>query len=269
MLIKMRKTATLHTLLPLISPGSTARKTDTDQIRLEIPAGPAGRYRLAQLDDYQRLPRRKFIWQAPVELSLTARASSSLIPGTWGFGFWNDPFSLALPDRARTLLLPTLPNTAWFFFAAPENYLSLRDDLPANGNLAAIFSSPHWPGFLSLATAPFLPLLLIHPMARWLRQLGSRVIKETSAPLSLEPEKPRRYRLNWETNQVRFWVDGELVHTSHATPQGPLGFVLWLDNQYAAWLPNGRLKYGTLENPRPAWIEIESLRINGQSTSIT
>ena len=43
-------------------------------------------------------------------------------------------------------------------------------------------------------------------------------------------------------------------------PKGPLGLVIWLDNQYAAWQPDGRLRYGTLE-AGPAWIEIRDLRI--------
>jgi hypothetical protein len=33
--------------------------------------------------------------------------------------------------------------------------------------------------------------------------------------------------------------------------------VIWVDNQYAAWPPSGRLSYGTLENHLQAWIEID------------
>jgi hypothetical protein len=34
-----------------------------------------------------------------------------------------------------------------------------------------------------------------------------------------------------------------------------------MDNQYAAWGPDGRLKYGTLPN-MSAWIEIRELKIS-------
>ena len=42
-------------------------------------------------------------------------------------------------------------------------------------------------------------------------------------------------------------------------PTPPLGLVLWIDNQFAAWTPEGRLGYGVLENAA-AWMEIEELR---------
>ncbi|MEE9188021.1 MAG: hypothetical protein V3U36_01540, partial [Anaerolineales bacterium] len=49
--------------------------------RLEIPSGPSGKYRLAQLDDYAGLSRRTFPWIPPLNLSLRVRASAKVIPG--------------------------------------------------------------------------------------------------------------------------------------------------------------------------------------------
>jgi hypothetical protein len=49
---------------------------------------------------------------------------------------------------------------------------------------------------------------------------------------------------------------------SAVSPRGPLGLVIWLDNQYAAWKADGRLAYGTLPTPEDCWIEIEDLKIN-------
>jgi hypothetical protein len=37
--------------------------------------------------------------------------------------------------------------------------------------------------------------------------------------------------------------------------------VYWIDNQFAAWDPEGHLAYGTLENPA-ASLEINSIEIN-------
>ena len=112
---------------------------------LKIPAGPGESYRLAQLDDDDNLRRQHFLWSPPLHLKLRARTSSSEIPGTWGFGLWNDPFSLSLGIGGGTRRLPTLPNAAWFFFASPQNYLSFRSDKPAQGFLAQTFQSPKIP----------------------------------------------------------------------------------------------------------------------------
>jgi hypothetical protein len=35
--------------------------------------------------------------------------------------------------------------------------------------------------------------------------------------------------------------------------------VIWIDNQYMGYLPDGRVRYGLLENLYPVWIEIEAM----------
>src|SRR5215211_7619336 len=95
--------------------------------RLSIPAGPADKYRLAQLDDYTKIARNRFPLHFPLTLNLAARASSSSIPGTWGFGLWNDPFGLSLGLGGNPFRLPALPNAVWFFGASQESYLSFKD----------------------------------------------------------------------------------------------------------------------------------------------
>lgn len=86
--------------------------------------------------------------------------------------------------------------------------------------------------------------------------------------MPIDPAQAHHYRLIWEQSQTQFWIDGKLAFHSQVSPSGPLGLVVWIDNQFAAWLPGGQLKYGTLENPEPAWIEITALRINGQSFAL-
>jgi hypothetical protein len=44
-----------------------------------------------------------------------------------------------------------------------------------------------------------------------------------------------------------------------------LGFVLWVDNQYAAFRPDGRVGLGSLEYEQPAWIEISGLVLDNPS----
>jgi hypothetical protein len=105
---------------PNITFAAEVTRTATGAWRLGIPPGLAGQYRLAQLDDYRRLPRRAFLWHPPLSLSLSARASHASIPGTWGFGLWNDPFGLAFLQGGG-VRTPALPNAAWFFIASPQN----------------------------------------------------------------------------------------------------------------------------------------------------
>jgi hypothetical protein len=59
---------------------------------------------------------------------------------------------------------------------------------------------------------------------------------------------------------VEYAIDGEAVFESDASPQGPLGLVIWIDNQFAAWRPDGSLGAGALANP-PAWMEISHLSV--------
>lgn len=247
-------------LTPRQTSGSQVISLPSGGWRLEIPAGPAGHYRLAQLDDYYGLPRRAFPWHPPLSLSVDCHASEEIIPGTWGFGLWNDPFDLSL-GFGGTHRLPTLPNTVWFFFASPPNYLSVRDDLPAQGALSATFQSKVWPTALIALGAPLLPLLALPSLARLFRRLGRQFVKQDAAKLLINPVEWHSYQLEWDIHSVTFRLDGRVMLETHLVPIGPLGLVIWVDNQYAAWPPSGRFSFGTLANRKPAWIEIGSVAV--------
>ena len=247
-------------LTPRQTPGSQVISSSSGGWQLKIPAGMPGHYRLAQLDDYTGLRRRAFLWQPPATMSLRARASEETIPGTWGFGLWNDPFSLSLGFGGGRRF-PTLPNAAWFFFASPPNHLSLRDDLPAQGALAATFQSLPPLAALAALGAPVAPLLALPPVSRAIRQLGRRMVRQDATRLAVNPVERHTYRLEWSQGRVSFYVDGSSVLETQVAPFGPLGLLTWVDNQYAAWPATGRLGFGTLANPHPAWIEIEEIAI--------
>ncbi len=157
--------------------------------------------------------------------------------------------------------LPALPNAAWFFFASPENYLSLRDDLPAHGNLAANFRSTNIPAVLMSPFALAVPLLALPPVARLLRRLGRRFVEQEAVNLALDVTERHQYEIEWGTGQVSFRVDEQLVLRTNIVQHSPLGLVIWIDNQYAALPPNGRLRYGTLAHSESAWIEIDKLQV--------
>lgn len=228
--------------------------------RLKIPAGPAGQYRLAQLDDYARLRRRNFPWQPPICISLRARASAATIPGTWGFGLWNDPFQMGALSGLGLQGLPTFPDAAWFFFASPPNYLTLQDDQPAQGWLAMSWRAPRHPAAWLAAGLPLAPLLLLPLAARWLRRLGRRLAHQASVALAVDPTDWHTYCLEWREDRASFRVDGTLALETGLAPVTHLGMVLWIDNQYAAWGSDGRLRWGLLGNPSPAWIEVADIK---------
>jgi hypothetical protein len=248
-------------LKPTQTEGALVETGNDGVWRLQIPAGPGGKYRLAQLDDYDRLPRRRFPNQPPFRLKLRARASSREIPGTWGFGLWNDPFGMSIFTGVEKIRLPELPNAAWFFFCSPPNYLSLREDLPAQGNLAGVFRSPRLPAALLALGAPALPLLLVPPAYRLLRRLGSGVARQDSAQVTVDPTGWHEYEISWQENGTRLTVDGQAVLVSPLAPHPPLGLVIWVDNQYASVPPRGRPSFGSLPNPEPAWMDVADLVI--------
>ncbi|MCW5875200.1 MAG: family 16 glycosylhydrolase [Anaerolineales bacterium] len=238
--------------------GSGHAQQDGDVWRFSLGAGRG--YHLAQLDDYAGIPRRRFTRRAPLRLSLRARASHADLPGTWGFGLWNDPFGFSLGLGGGSQL-PTLPNAAWFMFASPRNHLSFNDALPGNGGQAAVYRSPRIPSLLLTPGLLVLPLLALPPTARGLRRLASALVQQEATVLTSDPRQWHNYELLWQAEQVEFLVDGQNILSTKIAPRPPLSLVLWLDNQYAAWLPSRRMHYGT-EEPRPeSWVEIRDLQV--------
>jgi len=297
-------------LIPRHTHGASVQET-TDGWRLQIPAGPPRGYRLAQLDDYISLPRRFFGWDPPTTLSLRARLSSSNLPGTWGFGLWNDPFGLAIGFGGTARRLPALPNAAWFFHASKENFLSLQggssrlnssavskpdeaittqtrqaplaggldthtapgslpgrellDYPPPNGFFAGTFLSPGWPLPILTPALLALPFLALRPASRLLRRLAGRVIRQDGRLVEVDVTRWHAYSLGWQPETVTFFVDGVEILHSPLAPRPPLGLVIWIDNQYAAWRPDGRLGFGTLTNPN-SWMEVEQVKVCDEST---
>jgi hypothetical protein len=249
---------------PRTSPAASVTSTPGGGFVLQLPAGDSRAFRLAQLDDYVELPRRSFRWDSPVSLSLRARLSAQSYAGTWGFGLWNDPFTLSLGVRGTARRLPALPNAAWFFFASEPNHLALRDDRPGGGFLAATFSSARVPAPLLAPGLLALPLLAWEPSSRWLRHLAARFVGGDSKRLEADPSDWLEYRLRWGPVHVGFDVGGEPVFETDVAPRGPLGLVIWMDNQFAAWRPDGSAASGLLAGT-PATLEIEDLQVRRES----
>jgi hypothetical protein len=228
---------------------------------LEISAGKKGSYRVSQMDDYSGRPRRKYLHSPPLSITLQVRVSDNSLPGTWGFGFWNDPFALGIGVKGSGLHLPALPEAAWFFYGSAKNDLSFRSEEPKNGLLASVFTSTPIPSILLPFGLLALPLLASKSTARWLRRFASRFIKEDSVRCNIDDTIWHEYRVQWLENKVEFSIDSEVVLYSSISPRPPLGLVVWIDNQYAAFSVDGSVHFGTEENPSPAWIEIKNIEI--------
>jgi hypothetical protein len=236
---------------------------------LSISSGNAQQYRLAQLDDYTKLNRKEFPLRFPISLHLSARVSHPSIPGTWGFGLWNNPFGLSLGFGGSPWGLPALPNAVWFFGASEESYLSFRKprpasarrDIAANGFLAQVFRAPKFHPAVILAgfALPFSRRLTRRLLGRIIDEDGINLRRDEQLLVSMDWH---RYRLDWREDGVSFTVDDSPVFESPVSPRAPLGVVIWIDNQYAAFTPEGKIGFGVLENPEPAWLEVKDIELS-------
>jgi len=215
-------------------------------------------YSNAQLDDYTGQPRHLFPWRPPLRLRLRARFShpGDQLCGTAGFGFWNDPLLMGEPR------LPTLPRALWFFFSSPPSNLALALDVPGPGWKAATIDGWRWP-FLALApTAPLaMPLMRIRTLYRRLWPIGQRAIGVHEALLPVDMTCWHTYCLEWHATTVRFLIDDHLMLAPDQAPRGPLGLVIWKDNQAMTLTPWSLPRQQLVACPAAQWLEVADLTI--------
>ena len=233
--------------------------------QLILPASKDKGYCLAQVDDDKHFYRHRFPHQPPIKMSLEARVSGLDLPGTWGFGLWNDPFSFGLLAGGAARLLPVLPNAAWFFYGSGENYLSLRDDLPASGFHVKTFCSPRMPSLASIAALPLAPLLFWPAAARALRKLARRIVREDGKDINLDVREWHSYQMVWRKGDVCFEVDNQLVFQTEISPVSKMGIVIWIDNQYFRFDSQGKIGFGTIKISVEQRLEIRNFSIMGLS----
>ncbi|MFQ5399115.1 MAG: hypothetical protein ACE5E7_05895 [Anaerolineae bacterium] len=234
-------------------------------LSLRLPVVQQG-YADAQIDDYgvkqsggwRSRGRGRYPWRPGLELNIRARFShpAGLLVGTTGFGFWNAPFG------DPTVRWPSLPQAVWFFYGSAPTDLPLAPDGPGRGWFVATLDAATAAAKALALTTPVVLLLNQWPAVRrrlWpaiQRRLGIRY-----APLEANMMEWHHYRLRWQRNGCAFFMDGSLILETPFRPQGPLGFVCWLDNQYMIATPRGRFRWGMLPVPEPQWMEVAELQI--------
>lgn len=234
-------------------------------LRMSLAATEQGQYSDAQIDDYGQLARAHFPWRPPLRMEVEARSSlpaahahstmeSAVLRGTAGFGFWNYPFSA----RGDILMLP---EAVWFFYASPPSNMALVPGIPGWGWKAQVVHTLR-PGALlstlpmALSTALAVLTGETRPAARWMQRLSGA----HEAILNVEMTTWHTYTLEWHAQEALFSVDGDLVLRAPNPPARPLGFVAWLDNQFAIATPRGVLRFGSVSTGAQ-WFEITQLRI--------
>jgi hypothetical protein len=227
-------------------------------LRCKLSPANTRQYSNAQISDYQGLARRDFPHRPPLRLSVRASAShgADRLKGTAGFGFWNEPF---VPMQRG---LPRLPRALWFFFASPPNNMALAKGVPGYGWKAATIDASRRPFLALLPAAPLGFLLMRIPaLYRTLWPVGQRALGVAEAALLVDITTPHQYELTWLSESVTFQVDGQTVLVAPSAPRGPLGFVAWLDNQYAVVTPRGRFGFGLIETAERQWLALEEIDI--------
>lgn len=248
-------------LNPLLIGGGTISTSKRGDLRLRMPIAPHG-YVNAQLDDYTKLPRSSFHWTPPVRFHLRARASHPAPYGTLGFGFWNDPFTFSLGQGGAARRLPAAPSTLWFFYGSQPNDLSFSNGVPGSGWKASSMQTPHIP---SLLLAPLAAGAIILSKLPGLRapvlQIARSMAKATEAQITVPLNEWHNYSIDWNPYEVIFKVDDNLLLVAPDPHPGPLGFVAWIDNQYAFASPEKGFGFGVIPTHEPQWLELTDLTI--------
>jgi hypothetical protein len=240
--------------------GTGRIESGESSVRLVTQDARSGKYSDAQLDDYHldtRGFRRRWLWRPPLKMSVRARASHSELVGTAGFGFWNDPFTLSGGVTA-------LPQAVWFFYASPPSNMALATGVPGWGWKAAIVNT-HFPNAILCGVPTAIAVMWARltgragSAARWVQRISGA----HEAQLQLDWTAWHTYELDWQRDAAAFAIDGVQILSASNPPRGPLGFVTWVDNQFAVATPRGDFRFGTLDAPGEQWLELDWIRIEG------
>ncbi|MEO0599128.1 MAG: hypothetical protein AAF126_23665, partial [Chloroflexota bacterium] len=237
-----------------------------DGWQLYHPAHGKEVYSNAQISDYDHTrnfslhpsPTPDNISMNSAYMRVVASANTANLRGTAGFGFWNHPFA---PGEFNLVA----PQALWFFFSSDESNMQLAQGVKGHGWKAATINANRWQFFSLLPIAPLaMPLMNIPAAYDALWHIGQDAIgvREKALNPAMLLEK-HTYEIIWCVNSVEFKVDGETILESNVgIPREPLGFIAWLDNQYAVVTPKGNFGFGLVDVPQEQTLMLHEVAVS-------
>lgn len=235
-------------------------------LRMGFDSAEAGKYTDSQIDDYTMVSKADYVWKPPLRMTVRARSShpasnarsteitKGILRGTAGFGFWNKPFTM----QGNWF---TLPQSIWFFYSAPPSDMAFIPGIPGWGWKAqVIHTTPQ------RVMTHGLPLALTAGYARMRGKTSNaghimkRFVGAEEAIVTADMTKWHTYTLEWHRDKSIFLVDDTCILYTPLSPSGALGFVAWIDNEFAVATPNGELRFGKTATGAQ-WLELDSVKI--------
>ena len=140
--------------------------------------------------------------------------------------------------------------------------MALAKDVPGFGWKAVTLDARR---LAAMALLPFAPvgflLMRVPALYRRLWPVAQRAIGVAEARLPVDLDAPHTYELDWRARSVTFRVGGQTVLQTRTSPRGPLGFIAWMDNQYAIVTPQGRIRFGVRPVLREQWLALDEIAI--------
>ena len=230
-------------------------------LRLVTKGATASAYTDAQIDDYDGRSRRDFPgvhrWSWRSARASRTRRRNRPTTGSGRHGrLWLLERSLLHGRAARA----DAASAIWFFYASPPSNMKLDLHTPGYGWKAATIDALRWPACVAPGSA-------LRPADEPSSALSPALARRAApaaggeAPVRAPLTEWHDYTIEWGTRSARFSVDGTPLLVTDRSPRGPLGLVIWLDNQYLVATPWGRFRYGLLASAGRQWLELASLSL--------
>jgi hypothetical protein len=144
--------------------------------------------------------------------------------------------------------------------------MKLALDVPGYGWKAATIDALHPLALMLVPIAlPAALLMNLRPLYRALWPPLQRALNIHEYPTNVPMTDWHTYVIEWGLEHAAFFINGKPVLENTPSPRGPLGFVMWLDNQYMIVKPWGRFGWGLLETSGCQWLEVDGLLIEAES----
>ncbi len=224
-------------------------ETEKGIARFIVAGAEEGQLSDAEIDDHRTAPRHNLPWTPPLRMSVRARMShrAGEMLGTAGFGFWNDPF-----DWIGNVQMP--PNALWFFYASPHSDMAFAPNVRGHGWKAALLNAGRADPFTMAAGNFVFRLPGMSKIVFRAAQARTNAHEKTLDDVALTDW--HAYRIDWLANEARFFIDGVEIFRAPNPPRVPLGFVAWVDNNFAVMGSGREFAFGRMAIAQKQWMEL-------------